>query len=122
MDRKKIVFGIYNADGTTLAELGYVIAKLAGKKSCSLCDVTHGWNPFGKRQWKGLCKSSSIDIQLIHRDEATESQLQAAGDLPSFITEVEEGWTQIMTSTQITKLKNQPDTVVTMLEEATNMR
>ena len=121
MDRKKIVFGIYNADGTTLAELGYVIAKLGGKKSCSLCDVTHGWNPFGKRQWKGLCKSSSIDIQLIHRDEATESQLQAAGDLPSFITEVEEGWTQIMTSTQITKLKNQPDTVVTMLEEATNM-
>ena len=121
MDRKKTVFGIYNADGTTLAELGYVIAKLGGKKSCSLCDVTHGWNPFGKRQWKGLCKSSSIDIQLIHRDEATESQLQAAGDLPSFITEVEEGWTQIMTSTQITKLKNQPDTIVTMLEEATNM-
>ena len=121
MDRKKIVFGIYNADGTALAELGYVIAKLGGKKSCSLCDVTHGWNPFGKRQWKGLCKSSSIDIQLIHRDEATESQLQAAGDLPSFITEVEEGWTQIMTSTQITKLKNHPDTIVTMLEEATNM-
>ena len=121
MDRKKIVFGIYNADGTTLAELGYVIAKLGGRKSCSLCDVTHGWNPFGKRQWKGLCKSSSIDIQLIHRDEATESQLQAAGDLPSFITEVEEGWTQIMTSTQITKLKNQPDTIVTMLEEVTNM-
>ena len=121
MDRKKIVFGIYNADGTALAELGYVIAKLGGRKSCSLCDVTHGWNPFGKRQWKGLCKSSSIDIQLIHRDEATESQLQAAGVLPSFITEVEEGWTQIMTSTQITKLKNHPDTIVTMLEEATNM-
>ncbi len=121
MDRRQTVFGIYNADGTTLAELGYVIAKLGGKKSCSLCDVTHGWNPFGKRQWKGLCKSSSIDIQLIHRDEATESQLQAAGDLPSFITEVEEGWTQIMTSTQITKLKNHPDTIVTMLEEATNM-
>ena len=121
MDRRQTVFGIYNADGTTLAELGYVIAKLGGKKSCSLCDITHGWNPFGKRQWKGLCKSSSIDIQLIHRDEATESQLQAAGDLPSFITEVEEGWTQIMTSTQITKLKNQPDTIVTMLEEVTNM-
>ena len=121
MDRRQIVFGIYNADGTFFGELGYVISKLSGKRSCSLCDFTHGWNPFGKRQWKGLCKSSSLDIQLIHRDEATESQLQAAADLPSFITEVEEGWTQIMTSTQITKLKNQPDTVVTMLEEATNM-
>ena len=120
MDRV-IVFGIYNADGTFFGELGYVIAKLAGKKSCSLCDVTHGWNPFGKRQWKGLCKSSSLDIQLIHRDEATESQLQAAVALPSFITEVEEGWAQIMTSTQITKLKSQPETIVSMLEDAINM-
>ena len=121
MDRRQIVFGIYNADGTFFGELGYVIAKLGGKKSCSLCDVTHGWNPFGKRQWKGLCKSSSLDIQLIHRDEATESQLQAAADLPSFITETQEGWTQIMTSTQITKLKNLPETIVSMLEESINM-
>ena len=121
MDRRQIVFGIYNADGTFLGELGYVIAKLGGKKSCSLCDVTHGWNPFGKREWKGLCKSSSLDIQLIHRDEATESQLQAAADLPSFITETQEGWTQIMTSTQITKLKNLPETIVSMLEESINM-
>ena len=121
MDSRQIVFGIYNADGTFFGELGYVIAKLAGKKSCSLCDVTHGWNPFGKRHWKGLCKSSSLDIQLIHRDEATESQLQAAVDLPSFITEVEEGWAQIMTSTQITKLKSQPKTIVSMLEDAINM-
>ena len=119
MDRRQIVFGIYNADGTFFGELGYVIAKLGGKRSCSLCDVTHGWNPFGKRQWKGLCKSSSLDIQLIHRDEATESQLQAAGDLPSFITAVEEGWAQIMGSTQITKLKSQPETIVSMLEERT---
>lgn len=122
MDRRKIVFGIYNADGTFLGELGYVIAKLGGKRSCSLCDVTHGWNPFGKREWKGLCKSSSLDIQLIHRDEATESQLKAAADLPSFITEDQEGWTQIMTSAQITKLKNQPETIVSMLEDAINMK
>ena len=121
MDRRKIVFGIYNADGTFLGELGYVIAKLGGKRSCSLCDVTHGWNPFGKREWKGLCKASSLDIQLIHRDEATESQLQAAADLPSFITEAQEGWAQIMTSSQITKLKNQPETIVSMLEDAINM-
>jgi hypothetical protein len=120
MDKERVVFGVYNADGAFFGELGYVIAKLSGKKSCSLCDITHGWNPFGKREWKGLCKSSLIDIQLIHRDEATESQLKAAGVLPSFITEVQEGWTRIMTSNQITKLKDQPDTIVSMLEKATN--
>ena len=121
MDRRRIVFGIYNADGTFFGELGYLIAKLSGKRSCSLCDVTHGWNPFGKREWKGLCKSNLINIQLIHQNEATESQLIAAGDLPSFITEAQEGWAQIMTSTQITKLKNQPETIVSMLEDAINM-
>lgn len=120
MDKERVVFGIYNAEGTFFGELGYVIAKIGGKRSCSLCDITHGWNPFGKRDWKRLCKSSLIDIQLIHRDEATDSQLKAAGDLPSFITEVQEGWTQVMTSNQITELKNQPDTIVSMLEEATN--
>lgn len=120
MDKKRIVFGIYNADGSFLGELGYALAKLAGKRSCSLCDVTHGWNPFGKREWKRICKSSSIEIQLIHRDEATDSQLLAAGNLPSFISEAEEGWAQVMTSTQITKLKGQPDTIVAILEEATN--
>jgi ribulose kinase len=120
MNRRKIVFGIYNADGTFFGELGYLIAKLSGKRSCSLCDVTHGWNPFGKREWKGLCKSSLINIQLIHQNEATESQLKAAGDLPSFISETEEGWTQIMTSAQITRLKREPDRIVAILEEATN--
>ena len=121
MDRRQIVFGIYNADGTFFGELGYVLSKLGRKRSCSLCDVTHGWNPFGKRQWKRLCKLSKLDIQLIHRNEATESQLQAAGDLPSFITEGEDGWTQIMISTQITKLKDQPEVIVSMLEDAINM-
>ena len=121
MDRRHIVFGIYNADGTFFGELGYVLSKLGGKRSCSLCDVTHGWNPFGKRQWKRLCKLSKLDIQLIHRDEATESQLQAAGDLPSFITGGEDGWAQIMTSTQINKLKDQPEVIVSMLEGAINM-
>jgi hypothetical protein len=35
--------GIYNADGTILGEISYVAKKLAGRGSCALCDITHGW-------------------------------------------------------------------------------
>ena len=111
------MFGIYNADGSLLGELRYSISKVVGKSSCSLCELTHGWNPFGKRKWKTVCKSSDLNIQLIHRDEATESQLKTAADLPSFITESDGGWVQMMGASQINKFKNRPSELISELED-----
>lgn len=117
MDNEKVVFGIYNADGSFLGELRYSIWKVVGKSSCSLCELTHGWNPFGKRKWKTVCKSSNLNIQLIHRDEATASQLKTAADLPSFITESDGGWVQVMGASQINKFKNRPSELISELED-----
>ena len=117
MDKEKVVFGIYNADGSFLGELRYSISKVIGKSSCSLCELTHGWNPFGKRRWKTVCKSSYLDIHLIHRDEATASQLKAAGNLPSFITESEGNWIQDMGTDRISERENQPSELVSELED-----
>jgi len=79
--------------------------------------LTHGWNPFGKRKWKTVCKSSDLNIQLIHRDEATESQLKTAADLPSFITESDGGWVQMMSASQINEFKNRPSELISELED-----
>ena len=117
MSENKVVIGIYNADGSFLGELRYSISKIIGKSSCSLCELTHGWNPFGKRKWKTVCKSSDLDIRLIHKGEATASQLRAAGDLPSFITEYEGDWIQIMGTGQISEFENQPFELVSELED-----
>ncbi len=117
MGKDKVVFGIYNADGSFFGELRYSISKVVGKSSCSLCELTHGWNPLGKRSWKTVCNSSDLDIHLIHRDEATASQLKTAGDLPSFITESDGGWVQIMSAGQINKFKNMPSQLVSELED-----
>ncbi len=116
MGKDKVVFGIYNADGSFFGELRYSISKVVGKSSCSLCELTHGWNPLGKRSWKTVCNSSDLDIHLIHRDEATASQLKTAGDLPSFIAESDGGWVQIMSAGQINKFKNRPYQLVSELE------
>ena len=43
------IFGIYNADATPLGETRYALSKVTGNSSCELCDITHGWNPFGKK-------------------------------------------------------------------------
>ena len=118
MGKEKVVFGIYNADGSFLGELQYAISKVVGKSSCSLCELTHGWNPFGKRKWKTVCKNSDLNIQLIHRDEATASQLKTAGNLPSFITESDGGWVQIMGANRIIKFKNRPSELISELEDS----
>jgi len=34
--------GIYNADGSLLGEVSYVLAKYTGRGHCELCDITHG--------------------------------------------------------------------------------
>ena len=117
MGNEKVVFGIYNADGSFFGEFRYSVLKVVGKSSCSLCELTHGWNPFGKRKWKTVCKSSDLDIQLIHRDEATASQLKTAGDLPSFITESDGGWVQIMSADLINGFKNRQAELVSELED-----
>jgi len=102
------IFGIYNAGSSVLGELRYVLSKAVGHDSCELCDLTHGWNPFGRRDWKGACDSSSLRIELIHRNEATQSQLRAAGPLPAFIIEQSDQWKSLMHKEEIPKYKKQP--------------
>jgi hypothetical protein len=110
------VVGIYNADGSVTGELAYAAAKLTGRGSCELCDVTHGWNPFGRREWKTAIRQSDLDITFIHRDEALPEQLAAAGRLPSIIALSDDGWLEIMTSSEFAEFKSDPGALITETE------
>jgi|TARA_B100001741_G_scaffold275733_1_gene246174 hypothetical protein len=111
------LIGIYNADASTLGEARYALGKVAGNSSCELCDITHGWNPFGKKSWKRACNSTSMDLELIHRNEATPSQLQAAKPLPAFITEHSGQWKSLMSKDEITQFKNRPEDLIDELSQ-----
>ena len=58
MSRKENIGGqtrllaIFDADGTCIGELQYLLNKCAGWESCALCDISHGWNPIGKAAWR----------------------------------------------------------------------
>tara|TARA_B100000902_G_scaffold241373_1_gene228597 strand:- start:65 stop:430 length:366 start_codon:yes stop_codon:yes gene_type:complete len=105
--------GLYKADGSPSGELRYLLGKLTHRTSCSLCDLTHGWNPFGKSSWKAASKDLGIRISLLHRDEASDEQLAAVDTLPAIIQVQENpvggnGWVLVMTSEEIESYRNAP--------------
>ena len=99
------IVGIYNADGSILGELNFAIGKVTGKSDCGLCDLTHGWNPLGKLSWRNACSASSIEIELVHRDELTSDQTEAAGDLPAVIALLDGTWRKLMSGEEISSFK-----------------
>ena len=87
MKRDIQVFALFNAEGSLLGELQYVLGKCLGRESCALCDISHGWNPLGKSAWR---KHSATEPNIIwlHRDEAPESLLNAVvGELPCVVAD-----------------------------------
>lgn len=110
------IVGIYNADGSIGGELSYALAKLARRGSCELCDVTHGWNPLGKRSWKAAVDQSDLNLTLIHRDEALPEQLAAAGQLPAVVMSSDEGWRVIMTNSEFAEFKSDPGALIDEIE------
>jgi len=77
------IVGIYNADGGWRGELRYALGLMSGGEHCALCDITHGWNPVGRRDWKRACSDAPFKLQLIHRDRASHAQRRAAGTVPA---------------------------------------
>ena len=110
------VVGIYNADGGLAGELRYAVDKIRGRSDCGLCDLTHGWNAFGKRSWRDACRASPVPIELIHRDKATESQLAVAGSLPAVLVGDEETWRLAADRELIGSLRKDPAAFLDHLE------
>ena len=99
------IVGVYNADGSVLGELKFTMGKITGRSDCGLCDLTHGWNPFGKLSWRIACSASSVEIELVHRDEITSGQNEVAGDLPAVIIQLGETWMKLMSAEDISSFK-----------------
>ena len=106
--------GIYNADGTILGEISYVAKKLAGRGSCALCDITHGWTG-RRRDFDATCSTAGIEWTLLHRDEVDAEQLAAAGDLPAVIARNGEGWTKVLGPQELDTCSGDPAALVELL-------
>ena len=106
--------GIYNADGTILGEITYVAKKIAGRGSCALCDITHGWTG-RRRDFDATCNTAGIEWELLHRDEATPEQLEVAGALPAVIAERDGNWELVLGPRELDECNGDPAALVARL-------
>ena len=106
--------GIYNADGTILGEITYVVKKIAGRGSCALCDITHGWTG-RRRDFDSTCSTAGIEWTLLHRDEATSEQLAAAGSLPAVISNDDGRWKLVLGPNDLDECNGDPAALVARL-------
>ena len=81
------LYAIYDADGSLFGEMAYLWGKCTGQAQCALCDLSHGWNPLGRKVWRergGLARS----LNWVHRDEMPELLLaQVMQELPCVVVD-----------------------------------
>ncbi len=116
MANAESLVGIFDADGGLRGELRYVIDKLAGRGHCALCDITHGFNPLGKRSWKDACAAASLSVELLHRDEASPEQLAAADRLPVVLTGDGASWRILVPEEELSDCKGSPAELLKLIE------
>lgn len=114
VDNDVTYVGIYNADGSLLGEISYVLAKYTGRGHCELCDITHGTFR-RKRSWDKACEQAGINMELLHRDEATTDQLNAAGDLPAIIKVDGNTWRLVAGPAELAACDGNPERLMTLL-------
>ena len=115
MNEELIIYGIFNADSSFMSEIRYSVRKVLGQSDCTLCEISNGWNPFGKKDWKYAISTSPIRIELIHRDEAELAQLNAATELPTFIITADNNWIELMNADTIGTFKDRPADLINAL-------
>ncbi len=109
------VVGIYNADGGWKGELRYALGLISGGEHCALCDITHGWNPLGRRDWKRACSNAPFDLNVIHRDQASDAQRNAAGTLPAVLVGSDHMWRVVVDASELERWNGDPEALIALI-------
>ena len=81
------LYAIYDADGSLVGELRYLVDKFLGRADCALCDLSHGWHPAGKRAWRQQ-QGATTQLTWLHRDEVPHHVLaHVSKSLPCVATD-----------------------------------
>lgn len=110
------VVGIYNADGGWRGELRYTLGLMSGGEHCSLCNITHGWNPLGRSDWKRACSDAPFDIKLIHRDRASNAQTHAAGTLPAIVAGANDVWRVVVSADELDRWAGDAEALIALIQ------
>jgi hypothetical protein len=91
VERIERLIGVYDADGSLLGELSYVVGHALGRRSCALCDITHG-RLRRRHEFDAALARLDVRVDLMHRDEQpTELADLTVGALPCVVAETRGG-------------------------------
>ena len=98
MKNLKTIYFVYDADGGVWNEIKYWIDKniLNKKKSCELCDISHG-KFFARTEWLKFIKElrTQHEVKVLHRNELPKKIEEKKYQLPCIILETEKEMIEI---------------------------
>jgi hypothetical protein len=116
--RVTTLIGVYDAKGTVLGEISYVLRKIAGRGHCPLCDITHSW--VGRRRSFDECAATlGTHIDLYHLDDQPEEvRALSAGRTPLIVAALEDGSLhELMSTSDLARCEGSPASLVEAIKK-----
>ncbi|KZZ45294.1 hypothetical protein A3759_09990 [Thalassolituus sp. HI0120] len=89
--------GVYNAEGSLLGEIRYLIGKLTGTRTCALCDISHILAA-EKESFTAFKENFPVPFFNRHLDELDAAQLELAQNrAPCILALDDDGWQVVAT-------------------------
>lgn len=83
--------GVYDADGSLIGELRYVLGKLLGSAHCALCDISHR-GVREKSEFRQCRSELPVPFEVVHLDERSDEIARlTAGRTPCVVAHTSEG-------------------------------
>ena len=104
-DYYKRLIVVYDADGTFVGEVTYILGHFLGLRECSACDITHSLSQIGKGtggekpEWRELKKKLPIPVVQLHRNDLAPLQWKdLVHQLPLVAGERSDGTLEVVVS------------------------
>src|SRR4051794_6860030 len=110
--------GVYDAEGSLLGELRYVIGHALGRRHCALCEVTHG-RLREKPTWREARAQLPVPFTAVHLDEQDAAQRALTeGRTPGVLAHPTAGIEILLGCDEIERWAGEPGLLVEALRRA----
>ena len=115
---KMQIIGVYHAYSGVLGELKYITGKVMGTAHCALCDITHGWHPLGKAEWRQEIKQWG-NLKTLHiNDQPAAMAALTKGRTPGILLATEGHFDIIIGSAQLAACKGDIQAMLCLIRDA----
>lgn len=111
------IVGVYDADGSLLGELRYVIGARLGNRHCSLCDITHGALR-EKAAWRASRARLPVPVRMVHRDERDDELRRATPVTPVVVARTGSGVVHLLGPADLEACRADPEALVAAVTAA----